>query len=142
MCLFLTLHYGQGHGVSVHEWKNTQCMRACDHKDSLITFAPSQISPLSSFLHIDLLHLFMSSATLHTSLVGSIIKDSQISPHRTQRGILLISISQTGLPQALHNENSRARIKCLRFTVNLTFNCELIIQPCAGCSVLNDQRPS
>lgn len=80
-----------------------------------------------------------------TSQVGSIIKASQISPYHTRRGILLISISQTGLPQALHNDapkNSRVKIKCPRFTVNLTFNCELIIHHCGECSALSDQRPS
>lgn len=41
----------------------------------------------------------------------------------------------------MHDKNSHVKIKCLRFTQNLTFNWELIIHPGAECSMLNDQRP-
>lgn len=43
------------------------------------------------------------SITLHTSVPGSIINTSQIPPYRTRRGILLISISHSDPPEALHN---------------------------------------
>lgn len=74
---------------------------------SLITLAPLQIPLLSFFFHMNLI----SNITLHTSAVGSAIKASQISPSHTQRAILLISISNTDLPEVLHN-NAQEKQPC------------------------------
>lgn len=49
---------------------------------------------LPSFLHI--MHHFVH-------LCGLWRNYSQIPPYRTQRGILLVSISRTDPPEALHN---------------------------------------
>lgn len=96
----------------------------------------------SSFLHTDL----VLRVTLHTAVVGSVIKASQISPYHTHRELYCSYQSATMTRQRrctiTHEKNSGVKIKCLRFAMNLTFNCELIIHPCAECSVPNDQRPT
>lgn len=97
---------------------------------------------LSLYLPDPLLSL-MSSATPHTLLV---IKACQISPYHTLRGIH--SCTDQSAQQACHKrctqrtKHQPSQIKRLLFTLNLTFNCKLIIHPCAKCSVLNDQRTS
>lgn len=119
----------------IHDGCETVWARSQSHS------SPPQ--PPFFFSIMDHLPLFMSSTTLHTFLSDSVIKASQISPYHTHTEIYFSYQSpKLTCHRRLTKKKNRVRIKCLRFTLNLTFNCKLIIHPGAECSVLSDQRAS